>query len=67
MELQQFKELLMNENFIAFEQYVQLEIRKAEKSAIASINSDTIDKENAYRAKFYEELINIPRNKVKSE
>lgn len=67
MELQQFKALLNTESYLAFEQYVQGEIRKAEKQAIASITSDKIDTENAYRAKFYEELISIPRNKVSAE
>lgn len=67
MEIQQFKALLSNEHFIAFEQYVKWEILLAERKAIASIHKDEIDKESANRAKYFEELINIPRNKVKAE
>lgn len=64
MEIQQFKNLLNNVDYIAFEQLVKLEILSAERKAINSIHTDEIDKENANRAKFYNELISIPRNKI---
>lgn len=64
MELSQFKALLNDDNYLAFEQHIQIEIRKAEKKAIASITTDTLDTENANRAKFYEEILSIPRNRI---
>jgi CRISPR/Cas system CMR-associated protein Cmr3 (group 5 of RAMP superfamily) len=64
MEIQQFKTLLNNPEYLAFEQFVKWEIASAEKKAIQSILSDKIDIENANRAKFYTELLAIPRNKI---
>ena len=66
MELSQFKALLNDDNYLAFEQHIQGEIRKAEKKAIASITTDILDTENANRAKFYEEILSIPRNRISS-
>lgn len=64
MEISQFKALLNDDNYLAFEQHIQGEIRKAEKKAIASITTDILDTENANRAKFYEEILSIPRNRI---
>lgn len=64
MEISQFKSLLNNDHYLAFEQYIQSEINKAEKKAIASILTDKIDTESANRAKFYNEILSIPRNKI---
>jgi hypothetical protein len=64
MEISQFKKLLNSEEYLAFEQYIQTEITKAERKAIASIHTEEIDKENANRAKFYSEILSIPRNKI---
>ncbi len=64
MEIQQFKNLLNNTDYLAFEQFIKWEILSAERKAINSIHTDTIDKENANRAKFYNEMISIPRNKI---
>ncbi len=66
MEISQFKALLNNDDYLALEQYWLNEIRKAEKKAIASMLTNTPDIENANRAKFYEEFLNITRNKVAS-
>lgn len=64
MEISQFKKLVNTEEYLAFESYIQSEIIKAERKAIASIHTDEIDKENANRAKFYKEILDIPRNKI---
>ena len=64
MEISQFKALLNNDHYLAFEQYIKLEINKAEKKAIDSILTDKIDIENANRAKFYNEILSIPKNKI---
>jgi hypothetical protein len=64
MEISQFKKLLNNLEYLEFESYIKAEILKAERKAISSIHTDEIDKESANRAKFYQEIIDIPRNKV---
>lgn len=64
MEISQFKKLLNNIEYLEFESYLKSEILKAERKAIASIHTDEIDKESANRAKFYQEVIDIARNKV---
>lgn len=66
METSQFKKLLSNEEYLEFEAYVKNEILRYERKAIASIHTDEIDRESADRAKFYQEVINMPRNKIKA-
>lgn len=60
------KVLLSSPDYLEFERYIQEEILKAERKAIESIHSWTIDHESANRAKFYQEVINMPRNKIKA-
>lgn len=66
MEISQFKKLLSNEEYLEFESYISNEITRYERKALTSIHSDQIDKESADRAKYYKELLDIPRNKIAS-
>lgn len=66
METSQFKKLVSNEEYLAFEAYIKNEIIRYERKAIASIHTNEIDKESADRAKYYQEIIDIPRNKISS-
>lgn len=58
------KVLLSSLEYLEFERYIKEEILKYERKAIESIHSWTIDHESANRAKFYQEVINMPRNKI---
>lgn len=66
METSQFKKLLSNEEYLSFEAYIKNEIIRYERKAIASIHSNEIDRESADRAKYYQELLDIPRNRISS-
>lgn len=66
MEISLFKKLLSNEEYLSFEAYIKNEIIRYERKAIASIHSNEIDRESADRAKYYQELIDIPRSKIAS-
>lgn len=67
MKTQTSKNLLSNIDYLEWETYIREEILKAERKAINSIHSWDIDHESANRAKFYQEVININRNKVNAE
>lgn len=64
MQTQSFKNLLSNSDYLAFENLIKEEISRAKDKAVRSIGTDTIDIENANRAKFYEEILNIPHNRI---
>lgn len=64
METSRIKQLLTNQDYLSFEAMVKEEIVRAKDKAFASIWTESIDLENANRAKFYQELIDLPRNRV---
>lgn len=68
MELSQFKKLLTNEDYLNFEAYIKSEIQRCKDKASESITlwMDKIDVENANRAKFWTELLQIPHSKVQA-
>lgn len=68
MEITQFKKLLTNEDYLNFEAYIKSEIQRCKDKASESITLwlDKIDVENANRAKFWVELIQIPHSKVQA-
>lgn len=66
MELSQFKKLLTNEDYLNFEAYIKWEIARAKEKAFNSIWTNEIDVENANRARFWEELIQIPHSKLQA-
>lgn len=68
MEITQFKKLINNEDYLNFEAYIKSEIQRCKDKASESITLglDKIDVENANRAKFWTELIQIPHNKVQA-
>ena len=68
MEITQFKKLLTNEDYLNFEAYIKVEIQRCKDKASESITLglDKIDLENANRAKYWQELIQIPHSKVQA-
>jgi hypothetical protein len=68
MELSQFKKLLTNEDYLNFEAYIKAEIQRCKDKASESITLwlDKIDVENANRAKFWAELIQVPHSKLQA-
>ena len=68
MEITQFKKLLTNEDYLSFEAYIKSEIQRCKDKASESITLwlDKIDVENANRAKFWTELLQIPHSKVQA-
>ena len=57
----------MDSDYLEFEKYIKGEILKAERKAIASIHTKNIDEESANRAKFYQEVIDLVRTKIKTK
>lgn len=68
MEITQFKKLLTNEDYLTFEAYIKAEIQRCKDKASDSITLwlDKIDVENANRAKYWQELIQIPYSKIQA-
>lgn len=66
MTKEQISKLLSTPEYLVLEKYVESEILKSERKAIESIHYGEIDKESANRAKFYREMLDIPRNKLSS-
>ena len=59
METSRIKQLLTNQDYLSFEAMVKEEIVRAKDKTFASIWTESIDLENANRAKFYQELIDL--------
>lgn len=68
MEISQFKKLLTNEDYLTFEAYIKSEIIRCKEKASDSLTLwiDKADIENANRAKFWNELLQIPHSKVQA-
>lgn len=66
MEISQFKKLLTNEDYLNFEAYMKSEIARCKEIAFNSIWTNDVDIENANRAKYWQELIQIPHSKVQA-